>query len=422
MINYNATCPTGWIQPAAPYNNDCYRNSTGFTTVAKQPVTNLTTMRLTGDTSSGNDAVEMFWSGTNASAQDTGSIFNLGTHWTDAEFLIVGDGNSTQATFGANTTIVVRTVVHHGSKLAPSCQLEGFTGETNNLSLVGTGAISTGPAPAIVSQQSNVLTTANGCQAADGTGDTHLRTFNGLLYDFQATGDFVLEQDPYFVVQNRQVSGAPTWPNASVNTAVATRMGSTRVAVCLPNRLEINGKSTVAAQGMPIRLPGGVDVMRKGNVYLIRGRHGDSVHAQVNNGWIDVSVGLGRWPDNVRGLLANANGNVNQLKTRGGIVLTEPLSFTELYHRYGDTWRVKPDESLLCGKPVRPSSPTATFYARDLKPDTARRARATCLKFSVKKGPLLDACTLDVAVIGKPEAAKVYVGARTPIAVAPRPH
>lgn len=420
MINYNATCPAGWMQGPPGYTQDCYRNSTSRT-VAQQAVSNLPTMRLTGDTRSGNDTVEMFWSGTNASAADTGSPFNLATHWTDAEFLIVGDGNNSVATFGANTTIVVRTVVHHNSTAAPSCQLEGFTGESNNLNLVGTAPISMGPAPAIASQQSNVLTTASGCQSADGTGDTHLRTFNGLLYDFQATGEFILAQDPYFVVQNRQVSGAPTWPNAAVNTAVATRMGTSRIAVCLPNQLQINGKTTKAAQGTPIRLPGGVDVLLKGNVYLIRGANGDNVRAEVNNGWINVSVGLGSWPDNVHGLLANANGNVSQLATRTGVVLNEPLSFATLYHRYGDSWRVKPSESLLCGKPVRSSSPTASFYAGNLNPKVARRARSICLKFGVRIAALLDACTIDVAVIGKPEAARAYVGATAPISVAPPP-
>src|SRR6516164_10160727 len=70
--------------------------------------------------------------------------------------------------------------------------------------------------------------------AATTIGDTHLRTFNGLFYDFQAAGDFTLaEAGRDFSVQTRQVSGAPTWPNATVNKAVAARFGSTKVAVCL---------------------------------------------------------------------------------------------------------------------------------------------------------------------------------------------
>jgi hypothetical protein len=117
---------------------------------------------------------------------------------------------------------------------------------------VGTAVVGTGPAPAIVSRQSNAPGTMASCQAAKGLGDTHLTTFDGLLYDFQAAGDFILaETGPDFVVQTRQVSGAPTWPNASVNKAVATRMGKTRVAVCLPNRLEVKRQGPRGQRGQP---------------------------------------------------------------------------------------------------------------------------------------------------------------------------
>jgi len=45
-------------------------------------------------------------------------------------------------------------------------------------------------------------------------GDTHLNTFNGLHYDFQASGDFLLAEEgpteagPNFVVQPNQVCSA----------------------------------------------------------------------------------------------------------------------------------------------------------------------------------------------------------------------
>ena len=38
-------------------------------------------------------------------------------------------------------------------------------------------------------------------------------------------------------------------------------------------------------------------------------------------------------------------------------------------------------------------------------------------EFHVRNKALLDACTLDVAVIGHAAAARVYVGARAPVAV-----
>src|SRR5208337_2790706 len=102
------------------------------------------------------------------------------------------------------------------------------------------------------------------CADATSVGDTHLTTFDGLYYDFQASGDFVLAQDgPEFVVQARQASGAPTWPNASVNKAVATQMGKTRVALYIePTRLVIDGAANNLADGKSIELPTGVQVTR----------------------------------------------------------------------------------------------------------------------------------------------------------------
>jgi hypothetical protein len=287
----------------------------------------------------------------------------------------------------------------------------------NNLNLVGTTAVGTGASPGVVSTQSNVAGTIASCSAAAGVGDTHLTTFSGLRYDFQATGDFILaETEPDFLVQTRQVSGAPTWPNASVNKAIGTRMGNTRVSVCLPDRVEVNGRPTAIVEGRPLVLPDGVDVSRTGNAYLIRGQHGDSVRATVNNGWIDVQVGLGRWPSGVRGLLANPHGNVNELATREGTVLPVPVSFQDMYHRYGDSWRVKNGESLMCGPKVDGAIPSKPFYWTDLPPAVADRAHALCVKAGVKEGPNLDACTLDVAVIG-PAAANVFVGAPNPAVV-----
>ena len=164
----------------------------------------------------------------------------------------------------------------------------------------------------------------------------------------------------------------------------------------------------------------GVDVTRRGNVYWITNEAGDSVRATVHPTWIDVSVGLGRWPDNAIGLLANANGNVNAIATRDGAVLTNPFPYDDLYHRYADSWRVPANESLLsaCGaREIERGIPSTVFYANDLPRETHDRTRAVCTAAGVKGAALLDACTLDVAVIGDNAAAQVFVDAAAPAAV-----
>jgi hypothetical protein len=83
-----------------------------------------------------------------------------------------------------------------------------------------------------------------------------------------------------------------------------------------------------------------------------------------------------------------------------------------------NSWRVRPSASILCkAKRVPPSNPTRPFYAKNLKPGVARKARRVCKKFHVRRKALLDACTLDVAVIGRAAAARGYVGPCAPVAV-----
>ena len=149
-------------------------------------------------------------------------------------------------------------------------------------------------------------------------GDTHLATFDGLLYDFQASGDFVLAQATDFVVHARQVSGAPTWPDASVNQAIATRMGNNTFAICPaiegPPVTYINGDPSQLADNQAVSLDGGVDIWKQGNVYTVLDQAGDAVRATIHLSpdYINVSVGLGTRPEEVTGLLANANNNVPQ--------------------------------------------------------------------------------------------------------------
>lgn len=409
LLNYNTACPAGWIA----YSNHCYKNGPSMGAFPAQAITNLASLRLTGTASSGgNDTVVITNGAGNASAANVDSILSLANGWTGVEFVLVGDCCNSQANFNAGSTLVVRTTVHNGTVNAPTCALEGFTGETNNLTLVGTPPIPIGPSPSIVSTQSNVPGTVASCSAAAGIGDPHLTTFGGLLYDFQASGDFVLAQTgPHFIVQTRQVSGAPSWPNAAVNQAVATHIGNTDVALCpSPTPLRINNTALGLADGQQLNLADGGDIFRQGNVYLIRGKSGDSVRVEVNSGspnWMNVSVGLGRWPTKVHGLLANAGNNANALEARDGTVLPAPVSFKDLYARYGDSWRVPSSQSLLsaCGRKVVRANPTRPFTTQDLKPPVYKRARGICISVGVKERRLLDACILDVAVLGERAAA-----------------
>jgi hypothetical protein len=429
LLKYNATCPSAaWTQFQFTGQPEiyCYQSTLAAPTLSGHSASEFgsNNLRFSASVTPSSDEVVITIGGDGAMRTGTNAV-GLAAGWVDAEFNVFGDGGNSsgggQAAFGANSTIVVKNTVHNGTRNAPSCDMQSFTGETNNLTLVGMGPIPTQASPAIEFTESNVPGTLAACVTAAGIGDTHLSTFDGLLYDFQAAGDFVLTQAEGFTVENRQVSGAPAWPDATVNKAVAAKMGKTRVAVCTePSRIFVDGKERQIGENQIVSLPGGVGILHTGNVYLVQDETtGDGIRAEDNGTYINLTVGLGHWPAKVRGVLANANGNLNAIEARTGAVLIAPFAFNQLYHEFADSWRVPERESLLmpCGERVATGMPRAPFYANDLPRQLRERAQRVCTAAGVREQALLAACIVDVAFTGRKEAAKVYVGMRAPAAV-----
>jgi hypothetical protein len=144
------------------------------------------------------------------------------------------------------------------------------------------------------------------------------------------------------------VSGAPTWPDASVNSGVAARTGKKQVAICArPQAVFVDRRPVTVNPGKPLVTADGTQITAIENVYLIWGSNGNWVRAAVNPGYIDVKVGFGQWPIAAKGLLANVRNDPNLLATRQGQVLRNPVSFEELYHSYTDSWRVSRADSML---------------------------------------------------------------------------
>lgn len=431
LLNHTSPCPTnaswsfynGSVPGTTP---GCYLN-TPAKGLAAVPLSDLGSLQVLAKTQGGNDIVTVSdVNGTLGSASNA-SIANLASGWTGVEYNLVGDCCSTETFFTPTTTasLTLRVATVNGTTQAPNCAstFTGTTAESNNLTLTGGCTPVSGANPAIVFTESGGGPLPSGVSV----GDTHLTTVSGSHYDFQASGDFVLaETGSGFIVQNQQASGAPTWPNAAVNKAVATKMGRTSVAICVaPTRLMIDGKSSTIADGTSRALPGGVTLSRSGDVYLIQNNNRDSVRAQLNhsaqplNDWIDVSVGLRTASEapKVRGLLGNPNGNVNEIALADGVVLREPVSFEVLYQRYGASWHVPPGQSLLCQKEVKSGIPAKPFYANNLNRDQSQRAQKSCATAGVNKPAALQDCMLDVTVLGTASAANVFVHAPPPVAV-----
>jgi hypothetical protein len=303
-----------------------------------------------------------------------------------------------------------------------------FTGETNSLYLQAPQLLAS--PQALISTQTSSPPSGQPeqlCANANNYNEPHLKTFGNLFYDFQAAGDFDLATSgPHFIVESRQVPLPNPNQNLAVNQAIAARLGSSDVAVCTaPTRLLINKRPVHLASGGHISLPGGGEVWLTGTTYLMQDTAGDTVQATVNTGhpswasqainWVNATMYLPHQPATLHGLLASAPHNANAIQARNGTVLTPPFNFHQFYDLYGNSWRVSPSQSLLsaCGKPPASTNPSNVYYSGNLPPKLAATARAECLAAGVQPTPpLLDACTLDAAILGE-NAAQDYLNMPT---------
>ena len=190
-------------------------------------------------------------------------------------------------------------------------------------------------------------------------GDPHLVTLDGVGYDFQAAGEFVLLRDTSgggFEIQSRMT---PVATNVSINEAVATQVGATEVMIDADrtNPVLINGVETVVPDFQSVAFAGG-EVFRSRDSYTIVYAGADGVVNEgdsqlivdIIEGRVDLAIQLnGELLGDLEGLLGDGDGNpANDIARADGTVLARPLSFDQLYGGYRDDWQVKTlDQSLF---------------------------------------------------------------------------
>jgi hypothetical protein len=247
-----------------------------------------------------------------------------------------------------------------------------------------------------------------GCGATNG--DPHLTTFDGVHYDFQAAGEFVLTEDDRggFQIQVRQepLSGSTL---VAVTTAAAMDVGGTTVAFGVGGTVLIGG---AAVADPTTALPGG------GRVAVEAGRHGprfavtwpDGSQAQVNQiGSYGLLVVVQPAPDrmgHLRGLLGNFDGDrTNDIASRSGAIVPAPPDVNALYPGFADSWRITQARSLFSyergastGTYIDRPFPTRATSIADIQ--NVPGARAACRIAGVAGGPGLDDCVQDVGLTG----------------------
>lgn len=232
-----------------------------------------------------------------------------------------------------------------------------------------------------------------------GNGEPHFRTFDGVMFDMQGVGEYVLAQHDELTVQIRtSVAGS----RVTAISAAAIGFGENRFMVSGDKRW-LNGSEVTDEV---IELPG-VEIVNKAHIVTFEFTSGRIVRVINPLGWtLNVEVwhpGEGTWS----GLLGNYDGDPNNdFTTRDGRVYAgEPL-FVDMYEDYAESWRITQAESLFVyadGEDTETwtdrSFPGSPMSIAELPEKDRRIAERLCLAADIQHEQVFENCVLDVALM-----------------------
>ncbi|MBL9103022.1 MAG: VWD domain-containing protein [Myxococcales bacterium] len=250
------------------------------------------------------------------------------------------------------------------------------------------------------------------------SGDVHIVSHDGLLFDFQAGGEFVLTRavsGAPFEVQTRQEPLGPV-QSVSVNTAVATRVGPHRVGFYTRRStlVHVDGAPVDLAPGASLDLEGGVLTRTDLLHYELAYAGGEVLRVLRHGGLLSARVQLPpSRAGEVVGLLGDADGDPGDDVALGpDVFLAQPVSEQLLYRgddSFAAAWRVDPAASLF---DYDVGTSAATYRAApyiDMPSGSppfqlphAGLADQLCVDCPAD---LRDACRLDVGLTGDPAVA-----------------
>ena len=248
-------------------------------------------------------------------------------------------------------------------------------------------------------------------------GDVHILTYNGLNYNFQDTGDFVLAQsripgDNFQI----QMQLAPWYSGASVTTIqeVAIALGSDDVtfAWSRANTVLVDGAATTLSMANPtLTLSGGTITEVSPTMFNVSWNTGETMTVSYTSSWasflpsfIDITDGIpgNAGPGAYAGLQGEDEGTQNDIQLADGQVLPQPVSTAELYGEYANSWAVTPATSLFDAPLIPMSAPTDPLTLADLPQNLVNQAAALVASAGITDPGIAADAELDYLATGDP--------------------
>lgn len=248
-------------------------------------------------------------------------------------------------------------------------------------------------------------------------GDVHITSPDGLTYDFQEVGDYLLSEaapigttETTLVLQARQTSHANI-PNASVNTAVAMNVGGDIL------EFYVKPEQTLFVNGEKIGLPraefqlkngGSISINETGNErqkefsIIWPGGHTEVRVRLYLTPHIDIGIARLDCTQSYVGLLGNFDLNLeNDMQIKGGEIIVPPASPDQL-KQFGISWKVDVRSSLFTGfePPAEPTTSGDTLTIWDINYVERLKATTVCKDAGITDPIALGNCIYDVALTG----------------------
>ncbi|MFI7702450.1 VWD domain-containing protein [Nonomuraea sp. NPDC049480] len=236
-------------------------------------------------------------------------------------------------------------------------------------------------------------------------GEPHFTTLDGLGYDLQSVGEFLLaNSDKHGLEIHGRLSPASGGRDVSVMFDAAMEAGDHKVEFH-EDDLYIDGQKFTLATDKILYLGKDAFILRKDGKWLVMF---DGLEGPVLS-WRRGAAGIYLPPSadsDLVGLLGNADGDPkNDLKLRDGTQLPANATPAQLHTDYANSWRLDDTESMFT---YGPGESTATFTnlqfpsrivtIHDLTPEQMQLASAQCEESGVQPGVPFNDCILDIAL------------------------
>ena len=260
-------------------------------------------------------------------------------------------------------------------------------------------------------------------------GNPLVSSVRGVGFPFRSRGEFIWythrARDALHIQIRQGGNPASSCPDSARVEAVAVGAGTQSIGIYMDRSpvLWIDGEAASSSQYFWV-LNDGTRIERRTitsgakETYFITSPVDDVLRVDVFADRLDLDFDVGEERrSGARGLIGEqASKGGEGLVTRDGEVLQEPVSRSDLYRRFGDSWRVKPAESLFdyrAGERAEDFDSTGYIPALrtldDLTQDQMEYADYVCRQSAQITDPtLLHHCLLDVGCTQDPSYAASF--------------